>query len=113
MRAANRVAVSLGQAIDGCFTQRRCGVDFAIPLFPDSDITEAKIRRQIHHANTLGKQGGHLAHGNIMRRGKEHDVTLCVIRLRGIGKAKITDSQKAWKQIIDAPARLTARGDDF
>ena len=66
---------------------------FAIPLLPDSDVAQTKIRRQVHYANSLSEQCGHLAHSNIVRRGEEHHITLRVICLGGIGKTKITDAQ--------------------
>ena len=110
-RRPDRLAIHLRQAVHRFRDQPRAGMAHSIPLLPDGNILDAKIRRQIDDAHAGVEQGASLGHRNAIRRGEENQVTPTQRVDIRLGEEQIGMPPQVWIQIRDRAPSLGAGGD--
>ena len=107
----NGIAVQFAQAVHRFLQSSLRRERHAVPTFPDRRVPQTEIGRQIHHAHALFQQGGRIAHGDTVRRGKKYHVAFGKRRIFRCGKTQIINATQAGEIIRNVHAGLAAASD--
>jgi hypothetical protein len=86
-------------------------VAHAVPLFPQRDVLDAEIGRQVDDLDTGFEQFRRLLHGDAVGGGEEHHVALVQRRILGVAEVQADETAQAGKHVGDRLAGVAARGD--
>src|SRR5690606_2786647 len=105
--------INLRQSID-CFCYQVVSIMFhPIPFFPQRNILDSKVSREINDPHIRSQQGGCLMHRHPIKARKENDITLFEISLCRITELQINQSAQAWKKDIDPLPTFLTRSNDL
>ena len=110
-RAADRLAVDLGQAVDRLFEQPGAGVRHLVPAFELGRVSQAEVGREVDQPHTGFKQRGRRIHRDPVRGGEEHHVAVGQPGRRGIRERDADPTAQAGEHLGHRHAGFLARGD--